>query len=182
MWSDDFYRFDYIGAPWWGGKPSVGNGGFSLRSKKLLRALEDLNFIEGIPEDVLICTHYRSILERKYQIKFAPVEVAERFSFEMAKTKKEISRAFGFHGMHNFSYVLTEREMTDWLSWADDSIFKTRHPRKLIRNLIRQGRTETALHIINKRIRLLGFSADHLTFWLWAHVIRLIRCGPKFRL
>ncbi|MEC9064834.1 MAG: DUF5672 family protein, partial [Pseudomonadota bacterium] len=45
-WSDEFYDYDYIGAPWekvdhsyldpWGKPHRVGNGGFSFRSKKLL--------------------------------------------------------------------------------------------------------------------------------------------------
>jgi hypothetical protein len=50
-WDDRFWEYDYIGAPWpwmWGGGPYwpgpiVGNGGFSLRSRKLYRALLDLD-------------------------------------------------------------------------------------------------------------------------------------------
>ena len=33
-WTDDFLKYDYIGAPW--PNRRVGNGGFSLRSKKLM--------------------------------------------------------------------------------------------------------------------------------------------------
>ena len=33
-WTDEFLKYDYIGAPWSNGL--VGNGGFSLRSKRLL--------------------------------------------------------------------------------------------------------------------------------------------------
>ncbi len=38
MWTDEFLDYDYIGAPWpEGSQPyRVGNGGFSLRSKRLL--------------------------------------------------------------------------------------------------------------------------------------------------
>ena len=41
-WTDDFYLYDYIGAPWWHqDHKAVGNGGFSLRSKKLLQVGSD---------------------------------------------------------------------------------------------------------------------------------------------
>src|SRR5512135_2007397 len=42
-WREDFLACDYLGAKWsWhGAKESVGNGGFSLRSRKLLLALQD---------------------------------------------------------------------------------------------------------------------------------------------
>src|SRR6266850_1256662 len=34
LWNDDWLQYDYIGAPWDDG--CVGNGGFSLRSKRLM--------------------------------------------------------------------------------------------------------------------------------------------------
>jgi hypothetical protein len=39
-WDDRFLEFDYIGAPWphFGDDHDVGNGGFSLRSRRLLEA------------------------------------------------------------------------------------------------------------------------------------------------
>ena len=42
MWADEFWNYDYIGAKWphVAGDFRVGNGGFSLRSKRLLDALE----------------------------------------------------------------------------------------------------------------------------------------------
>jgi hypothetical protein len=46
-WDDDWFNYDYIGAPWsiakdayldpWGKGHRVGNGGFSFRSKKTIR-------------------------------------------------------------------------------------------------------------------------------------------------
>ena len=41
-WDNEFLNYDYIGAPvyWMGNKLiEVGNGGFSLRSKKLLKII-----------------------------------------------------------------------------------------------------------------------------------------------
>lgn len=89
-WTDEFYEYDYIGAPWHvhqlkpGADPShlVGNGGFSLRSKRLCDFLRDDPTIkETHPEDVVICQKQRFYLE-KHGFKFAPVELAYRFSCE----------------------------------------------------------------------------------------------------
>lgn len=109
-WSDNFFKYDYIGAPWWYEDGlNVGNGGFSLRSKKLLNILrDDKNIIETFPEDHHICRTYRKYLEEK-GIKFAPEELARRFSIEggahyppywSKKTGNIWTDEFGFHGLH----------------------------------------------------------------------------------
>ena len=81
-WSDEFLQYDYIGARWpaedW---ITVGNGGFSLRSKRLLRALQDPEIAPADPEDITICRTYRELLEDRHGIRFAPEELAARFSF-----------------------------------------------------------------------------------------------------
>ncbi|WP_298902508.1 DUF5672 family protein [uncultured Psychroserpens sp.] len=89
-WSETFLEYDYIGAPaFWG----MGNGGFSLRSKKLLSILSETNDIEEFhPEDLRICKTYRSSLESK-GIQFAPEEIAHKFSVE----NNAWNGQFGFH-------------------------------------------------------------------------------------
>ena len=96
--SENFLKYDYIGAPW----PhfdfhKVGNGGFSLRSRRLMQAVETLltqqDFL--IPEDIVICRKYRRQLERDTAIKFAPVSIAEHFSQELSVRNHP---TFGFHG------------------------------------------------------------------------------------
>lgn len=59
-WTDEFLEYDYIGAPWWYTDDcNVGNGGFSLRSKKLLEILaNDDSILETHPEDHHICRTY----------------------------------------------------------------------------------------------------------------------------
>ena len=42
-WTDQYLKYDYIGAPWQ--DRAVGNGGFSLRSNKLIDALTDSDII-----------------------------------------------------------------------------------------------------------------------------------------
>src|SRR5690606_10731811 len=85
IWSDAFLEYDYIGAPWLhqDGR-NVGNGGFSLRSKRLMHIMASDDFIQARhPEDEVIGRLYRGYLEGKYKIQFAPEEVAHRFSYEL---------------------------------------------------------------------------------------------------
>ena len=101
LWNNDFLNYDYIGAPWWydDGK-NVGNGGFSLRSKKLLEACQKENFDNNTIEDNAICRENRELLEKKYKIRFAPESVAERFSFEPNRLRPHFRNdTFGFHGV-----------------------------------------------------------------------------------
>ena len=119
-WENEFLKWDYIGAAWpirkdayidpFGCHQRVGNGGFTLRSKKVLRVPQ----IEQIPfevnqgtfykhmnagsynEDGNICVHNRHLFE-KHGVKFAPVEVAVRFSQELYVPEAEGVTPFGFH-------------------------------------------------------------------------------------
>jgi len=100
-WTDEFLKYDYIGATWWyNDKNIVGNGGFSLRSKKLMQAVAtDRSIFKFHPEDHHICRTYRLHLERKHGIKFAPAGLARKFSIEGYRQKnKTWSGEFGFHG------------------------------------------------------------------------------------
>jgi hypothetical protein len=107
-WTDEFLEYDYVGAPWppathytpRGIEARVGNGGFSLRSKKLLNAFNELSlpFTDNgtgfYHEDGQICNYYRKELE-DYGIKYAPVELAARFSTELQVP--ETVESFGRH-------------------------------------------------------------------------------------
>lgn len=103
LWTDEFLQYDYIGAPWpEGSQPvRVGNGGFSLRSKKLLDAFNELklpftdNGTGFFNEDGQICVYHRKTLEDA-GIKFAPVELASKFSRELHCHDSE-KETFGFH-------------------------------------------------------------------------------------
>ena len=103
QWNDDFLNFDYIGAPWTKTvapkenlnieliNNRVGNGGFSLRSKKFALACKELNFsnlklkFSIKNEDIIIC-HYLYDHMIKKDIKFAPIKLASSFSMEHEKT------------------------------------------------------------------------------------------------
>lgn len=104
-WDDDWLQYDYIGATWaYKDNKNVGNGGFSLRSKKLQLILaEDKTITAFHPEDHIICRTYREHLEKTHDIKFAPEEVANRFSIEaygshVFEDGNAYNGQFGFHG------------------------------------------------------------------------------------
>ena len=123
-WEDEFLKYDYIGAPWYRlGKPMVGSGGFSLRSKKLLDYIsENYEKIGGPyhPEDLWICRYARPFLEKE-GMKFAPIEVAKHFSKEGDSKGVFWDGQFGWHGL----------KYTDISRWLDKNseykeVFKQR--------------------------------------------------------
>lgn len=103
-WDNSWLQYDYIGATWWyKDNMNVGNGGFSLRSKRLQDILAAQNIPDEYlhPEDHCICRIYRESLERDFGIKFAPEEVANKFSIEAYNTPaNRYVNSFGFHGVH----------------------------------------------------------------------------------
>jgi hypothetical protein len=111
-WTDDFLAYDYIGAPW----PNfpnrrVGNGGFSLRSKRLLEwTARNHETIGGKlhPEDIWICRHAHHALE-KSGFRFASEQIASRFSKEGSEYSVVWNGEFGFHG-------LDITDLTHWLA------------------------------------------------------------------
>lgn len=120
-WDDEWLKYDYIGAPWeykedayidpFGRHWRVGNGGFSLRSKKFLEVptkvevpweTNNSDFYwmpEGVVnyhEDGNVCVHNRHIFQFE-GCQYAPVDVAVRFSQETRVSEAEGITPFGFH-------------------------------------------------------------------------------------
>ena len=140
-WTSDFLRHDYIGAPWWyGDECDVGNGGFSLRSLRLMNFLRDnaAEFPIGHPEDDAICRRYGLRL-KALGFKFAPVELARRFSVE--RSMRWLS-PFGFHGMFNWPLVLTDEQIEARLAVAPAYVLEHEHcaQMQMIRKTLRGGR------------------------------------------
>lgn len=102
-WNDDWLQWDIIGACWdWYNEHQNGNGGFTLRSKKLLNSIKDWKVTKELIEDDYLCRTMRPTLERQ-GIKFAPVEVCKRFSIEGYGIKPQYNiynGEFGFHSYH----------------------------------------------------------------------------------
>ena len=104
-WRDYFLQNDYIGAtwPWRPHGQNVGNGGFSLRSRRLLEALQaphlQMNIFgeHGVQEDNYIGIVWRPELEAQ-GIEYAPAPVADQFSQELGENGH---RAMAHHGLWN---------------------------------------------------------------------------------
>lgn len=150
LWDDRFLEYDYIGAPWPGCTPSVGNGGFSLRSRRLLDALRKLDIRDPHPEDVCICVRHRDELEREHGIRFAPHEIARRFAWEQ---DEPADGAFGFHAFFNFHRVLDEAELLDYLGSCDDARLHNKAARGLLKNLYRAEMWSAAARLAQARRR-----------------------------
>jgi tetratricopeptide (TPR) repeat protein len=156
-WSDDFLDHDYIGARWGFHKDAhcVGNGGFSLRSRRLLEALQDPAIDRFEPEDEMICRHYRPMLESRYGMRFAPPEVADRFSFE---TTYPQGRPLGFHGLFNMWLFLDDAEVAGFVAAMPRSVLGSIQFLSLAKNFIDLKRFGSARILLEQRLR--AFPAD----------------------
>lgn len=119
-WTDEFLLYDYIGSPF--KKPDrmvVGNGGFSLRNKRLLELTPFCPQVNdgdvGMLEDQVISFSSREWLESQ-GIKYAPVELSKKFS-----TTEELGMipSFGFHGHHLVPYFMGRDLTYKWLESVD---------------------------------------------------------------
>ncbi len=95
-WRAEFLEQDYIGASWpqFSDGHDVGNGGFSLRSRRLMEVCRDPAFQSYHPEDVAIGRVNRNWLEVK-GMRFASRALADIFSTERSG---DVSTSFGYHG------------------------------------------------------------------------------------
>lgn len=100
LWSPDFLQYDLIGSPWaaWN-TGRVGNMGFCIESRRFLEAKTRLPYATApiVPSDDFVCKLHRGRLEAQ-GIRFAPTEVALRFSTEQTGRDFE---SFGFHGRND---------------------------------------------------------------------------------
>jgi len=160
-WRAEFLDYDYIGArwPWCTDGMSVGNGGFSLRSAKLMRLLASDAFplSEAVWEDELIARHFRPILEREHGIRFAPEDVADRFSYENTQPS---GPTFGFHSPHNMHRYISEAELIELLQIAHPSTISGRALIALYGNYVGTRNVATA-QILYARMRE-TVSAEHI--------------------
>lgn len=167
-WTDEFLKYDYIGAPWpWQpeGK-NVGNGGFSLRSKKMLEACQDpiisLTAEESVAEDNIMCIKHREYLENKYNIKYAPTQLARQFSFELG----EYIPSFGFHGLWNVFNLMTDQDMDYFVSkinYSGWNIYKWHHT---LAAVIRRNRMDIYAYMVDKLTEHNPEMLPNLAQWL----------------
>jgi len=147
LWTDDFLSYDYIGAVWPHHPESpVGNGGFSLRSQKLLQAIKKSGFIKRHPEDYCICMDNKSFLEQECGIRIAPANLAEQFAVERSPWHK----GFGFHGFFNFGRVLNDEALGSFLNMLPENYLNGLDTYDLVAHLQQEGRLRIAKEIAKK--------------------------------
>lgn len=144
-WQDEFLKYDYIGAPWpwFPDSHKVGNGGFSLRSRKLTDLCLD-DHIRIIPgpsehqEDVHIGVLFKDwFLERG--VTYAPVPLASQFSAELPGGKFD---TYGFHGTLCLPYYLTDDHLSFYISQLDERMLKGDAHIRILYGLFRAERYE----------------------------------------
>jgi len=150
-WEPDFLDYDYIGAVWpqFSDRHNVGNGGFSLRSQRLLRACRSLRFDGSMAEDILICRLCRDELESE-GITFAPEAVASRFSFERTRPT---GREFGFHGSFNLVRLLAPDDVARLFRSLESRMLVRSERVELLRWALLHGRGRLALTMLKRLIR-----------------------------
>ena len=149
-WDPQFLDYDYIGAVWpqFSDGHDVGNGGFSLRSRRLLEACRTLSFDGSIVEDVIIGRLCRTELEGR-GMRFAPASVARRFSYERTRPS---GREFGFHGSFNLvRHVPPERALELFRS-LEPTILSRKERIELLRWALTRFRPRLAMAMLARLI------------------------------
>jgi len=151
-WDPLFLDHDYIGASWpqFSDGHDVGNGGFSLRSLRLLRACQSLHMGPIHPEDVMIGRTNRALLEAQ-GIRFAPRALADRFSAERAGDPQS---SFGYHGVWHMPHVVGAKAFWEIYRTLDDRATIRHDMGALVKQAITgPGGSGRAFRLIIDRIR-----------------------------
>ena len=148
-WTNAFRKYDYIGATWpdLPDNLAVGNGGFSLRSRRLLKAAQKAPWLNRYAEDRIICHVYRETLEREFGFRFAPVKIADRFSQELKVMQKT---PFGFHGPNNLWRYVEDDELVTVVEMMDVAKVDPNAILLLILGCMKSGRQRSARHLYNR--------------------------------
>lgn len=108
-WDNEWLKLDMLGATWvYKDGLNVGQGGFSLRSKKFIEICSRLDITDFHPEDCKLSRKYRPFLEKEFGLVWGTEEQANRFSIEAygcgfmrdsdGLAANRYCGSFGFHG------------------------------------------------------------------------------------
>jgi len=154
-WDPAFGEFDYIGAPWpqFAGAHTVGNGGFSLRSRRLLEACAELPIRAAEAEDVAICRVHRTLLEERFGLRFAPPALAQRFAHERIPPA---GPSFGFHGVFNLVRQTAPRQAATLIAGLEPQVMARNEHREILAWALRRGHWRLAWTVARRWRRLLA--------------------------
>lgn len=173
LWKEYFLNYDYIGAPWPHHFPDydVGNGGFSLRTRKLLEnfhrcmpvSLESAETEE--PEDLKICRSYRQTLEY-HGVQFAPRHVASEFSYESGS----FHESFGFHSPRNFPRFVNPQAIIEHSQEIASRIHDYRETTSLILSCLKFGYADAAVSLLQHATNRI--QVDRLLMSILSHNVK----------
>ena len=136
-WTDEFLEYDYVGAPWWyeDGK-NVGNGGFSLRSTRLMRHVgaNPEKYPFATAEDDQLCRVHREALEAE-GFRWAPEDLAYRFSREVTGWERP-DKSFGFHGLFTWPLHMTPAQIGERAQHFNDYILNGAAYKGMVNNQV----------------------------------------------
>ena len=145
-WNLEFFRYDFLGAPHYSEiyKTLFFNGGFSLRSKRLMEKVRNVvtayPALINHPEDAVICNLLREKLESS-QMLFPDMSIAGQFSYELGAMPESF---FGFHGAFNFPFFFKE---DDLVNLSDELIERLNQP-NIILHLLNNAHLKNYLDFI----------------------------------
>jgi hypothetical protein len=151
-WQAGFLAHDYIGAVWpqFGDGHDVGNGGFSLRSRRLMALCRAPGFRPSHPEDVAIGRINRRWLEEQ-GMRFAPPGLAHLFSAERAGDPQH---SFGFHGVWHMPKLLGEAAFWEIYTGLDDITTVGHDLKSLVKQIaVGPGGVTRALRLMADAVR-----------------------------
>jgi len=150
-WDPAFLDYDYIGAVWPHlSRPyNVGNGGFSLRSKRLMDECRELPFDGSEGEDLFIGKTCRPRLETE-GIRFAPEAVARKFAYERTRPT---GQEFGFHGSYNLVRLLPSGDASSFFGNLDAGLLARNERLELFWWALLRGRLTLAATMLRRLVR-----------------------------
>ena len=150
-WDPGFLKYDYIGAVWpqFSDGHNVGNGGFSLRSSRLIEACRELPFDGTEAEDIVIARQSRRRLE-KDGMRFAPDGVARAFAYERTRPN---GSEFGFHGAFNLVRYLSAMQARDLFASLEPGVLAASENKEILRWALARGQGRLAVTMLSRWLR-----------------------------
>jgi hypothetical protein len=111
-WRPEFFNYDYVGAPWNvrpGDRLDVGNGGFTLMSRRLAIFMAANASFFPVTTDWDFCRVQREPLEAR-GFKWPDRKLAADFSWELGARSPN---HFGFHGAFNWPALLERDDLIE---------------------------------------------------------------------
>jgi len=155
-WNDEFLVYDYVGAVWpdEAEETAVGDGGFSLRSRRFLAAGMDVRITQTHPEDEVLCRHQRHFVEHTHGVIFAPPALAHRFAMGEPGVSGAVGvtgPSLGFRGAHHLPHLLPEPELSRWFDELPAAFFAGPDATRLLRALLAKRMPAAATKLLARR-------------------------------